>query len=404
MRIAAIIAIVLLFCALSLPAADIHWPSATVGRDITGEVRAPATQPAGGTPTIVYLKNLSIPRLGQEEDETILADFVKEGHLVLILDYACDANAISPNLNADLLKLRRDIVDAKNRTLLAEYKIDPNHLFILPEGFRLRRDVEFARDGNRILAMDVIYPALPAEPVPALMEITCDNKDRMGSSSLLFCQDTLMEGAAIAGFASAMIDHPVPPPYKGIDDPMPQCIHRLKAAVRTLRAMSTQLNLNGRIGAIGFSRGGPMAALLAVTGQRPDLEGDAVNPKETSDIQTALIHGGRYDYLKLEPDDSMYKRFEKAWGTRESNQERWAMHGASYYLTKAAPPLFLNTSDAESKEYQAQLGLFAEELTQIGVPHVYRVDADARGHRVTTNPQGLKAIYDFFQEHLSQAP
>src|SRR4029079_17081748 len=135
-----------------------------------------------------------------------------------------------------------------------------------------------------VLAMDVIYPSKPKAPVPALMEITCDNQNRMGSGSLLFCHDTLLEGAAIAGFAVAMIDHPVPPPYKGIDDPMPQCIHRLKAAVRTLRAIGPELELSGRIGAIGFSRGGPMAALLAVTGDRPELEGDGANPMEKSDV------------------------------------------------------------------------------------------------------------------------
>src|SRR5439155_9012303 len=122
---------------------------------------------------------------------------------------------------------------------------------------------------------------------------------RMGSGSLLFCHDTLLDGAMPAGFATAMIDHPVPPPYKGIDDPMPQCIHRLKSAVRTLRAAGAELGLNGRIGAIGFSRGAPMAALLAVTGNRADLEGDGPTLNTSSRIDAAMIHGNRYDYLDL---------------------------------------------------------------------------------------------------------
>ena len=83
-----------------------------------------------------------------------------------------------------------------------------------------------------------------------LMEITCDNVNRMGSGSLLFCRDTLLEGGAIAGFAVAMVDHPVPPPYKGIDDPMPQCIHRMKAAVRTLRAQG--LRIPADVSVVGY--------------------------------------------------------------------------------------------------------------------------------------------------------
>src|SRR2546423_1221876 len=109
----------------------------------------------------------------------------------------------------------------------------------MPEGFRLKRDVEFARDGKRILAMDLMYPSKPAKPVPLLMEITCDNVNRMGSTSLLFCHDTLLEGGAIAGFAVAMVDHPVAPPYKGIDDPMPELIDRLKSATRSRRNSAT---------------------------------------------------------------------------------------------------------------------------------------------------------------------
>jgi len=117
------------------------------------------------------------------------------------------------------MKLRGDIAGRK-KTVLSEYSVDVDHLYILVEGFRLKRDVEFARDGRRVLGMDIAYPAKPRRAVPVLMEITCDNVNRMGSGSLLFCHDTLLDGGMAAGFAVAMVDHPVRPPYKGIDDPM----------------------------------------------------------------------------------------------------------------------------------------------------------------------------------------
>jgi len=144
-----------------------------------------------------------------------------------------------------------------------DQKADLDHLYILCEGFRLKRDVEFARDGSRVLAMDIAYPSKPSRPVPMLMEITCDNQNRMGNSSLLFCHDTLLEGAQAAGFATAMVDHPVAPPYKGIDDPVVECVDRMNRAVFAMRLSSREINTSEKIGAIGFSRGGPFAAILA---------------------------------------------------------------------------------------------------------------------------------------------
>jgi hypothetical protein len=382
-----------------LGASDLRWKSVATDRQIAGQVLLPPNLGQKPRATIVYLKNLSVPRTGQEPDESILSDFVKSGDIVLVLDYARDPKATSPDLNADVLALREAIA-GKHKSLLTEYPVDPNHLFIIPEGYRLERDIEFARDGQRILGMDIAYPSHPKKPVGLLMEITCDNTNRMGSFSLLFCHDTLLAGGMIAGFATAMIDHPVAPPYKGLDDPMPQCIYRLKSAVRTARALAPGLGLNGKIGAIGFSRGGPMAALLAATGGRADLEGDGAHQGISSRIQAALVFGNRYDYLHLRADDPMLARFTKAWGARDANRDRWAEHGAIHYLTKDCPPMFLDTSDAESPEYQDGLAKLNQRLDQLGIEHVYQVDKDGRGHRVTTDPKTLARIYEFFGKYL----
>src|SRR5207245_884512 len=120
-------------------------------------------------------------------------------------------------------------------------------------------------------------------------------------------------------------------------------------------------------------RGGPMAAILAVSNGRKDLEGDGPHQGVSSAVQAALVHGNRYDYLDLLPADPMLARFEKAWGKRDENEQKWAAHGASYYLPKDAKdaktvaPMFLNTSDAESAEYRNGLAQFDRRLTDLGV-------------------------------------
>lgn len=373
------------------------WHSDVTGTELHGEFTASSSKDT--QPLAIYFKNLSIPKLGTESDETILADLHSAGLATLVLDYSHHASATGPQLCADVLKLRHDLADSKKKSLLLDEKIDPSRIYILPEGFRLKRDVVFAKNGARTLAMDIIYPAKPASPAPLLMEFTCDNQNRMGSFSLLFCHDALLEGATFSGFASAMADHPVPPPYKGLDDPMPQVIHRIKAAVRTARSQSTELNLSGKIGVIGFSRGGPMAAILASTNGRQDLEGDGEHLDQSSDVSAALVHGNRYDYLDLLPNDPMLARFEKAWGKRDDNKEKWAVHGALFYLRETAAPMFLNTSDAESPEYRDGLKKLADKLTAVNSIHTYQQDPDTRGHRVSTDPKTLAAIYAFFHQH-----
>jgi hypothetical protein len=62
--------------------------------------------------------------------------------------------------------------------------------------------------------------------------------------------------------------------------------------------------------------------------------------------------------------------------------------------------MFLNTSNAESKEYQAGVAELDKRLTELGVDHIYQVDADGRGHRVSTDPKTLLEAYAFFAKHL----
>jgi hypothetical protein len=65
------------------------------------------------------------------------------------LDFANHTNARVPFLNRDLGKLRDDI---RAKKFLGEYKLDDAHIFIVPEGCRLKRDVVFYQDGELKLA------------------------------------------------------------------------------------------------------------------------------------------------------------------------------------------------------------------------------------------------------------
>jgi len=132
-----------------------------------------------------------------------------------------------------------------------------------------------------------------------------------------------------------------------------------------------QLEFTDQIGVMGFfSRRAPWPRSWPSTNDRPELEGKGLHPEFSSKVQAALIHGNRYDYLKVEAADPMYKRFEKAWGTRDQNADRWAQHGAAPYLTKTPPLCSSTPATPNPKDNQEQLALFDSELTAAGVEHV----------------------------------
>lgn len=373
------------------------WQSAATGSSLSMTVLEPASMRGDAPlPLIIYLKNLAGPRIGSEADETIIADMRAAGHLVAVLDYARHPKSRVPFINRDLGRLRDDL---RAKRILAGQNIDEAHIFIVPEGCRLRRDVTFHVETDRTLAMDIIYPSRPEHPVGAVMEFSCDNQNRFGNTSLSICSDTILDGLATLGFAVAMADHPVASPYKGLD-PMPDSARKLKAAVRTLRAQSAALGLNGRIAPVGFSRGSGMALMLVTTDGLPEFEGYGEHTNVSSSVQGAVVMSGRFTYLDLLPGDKMLPRYETAWGGREANVGVWRSQGALDYLIKPAVPLFLTINCTEGPDALHQMDVLRKRLTELGSEHTYQLDPEERGHKVTLDPGILDAMNKYLKQRL----
>jgi hypothetical protein len=374
------------------------WQSVVAGRTLGLTLLEPtANRSDAPLPLVIYLKNLAVPRAGRENDTSILRDLRAEGHLVAILDYARHPQSRVPFLNRDLAKLRADV---QAKQFLPQYKIDDAHVFIVPEGSRLVRDVVFYQDTGRTLAMDIIYPSKPARPVGAILEFSCDNQNRMSNTSLWICSDTILDAQATEGFAVAMADHPVAPPYKGLD-PMPESAWKIKAAVRTLRAKGTELGLNGKIVPVGFSRGSGMALMLVTTEGIAEFEGHGEQQGVSSAVQGAVPMSGRFTHLDLLPDDHMLPRYAKAWGEREASLEVWRRHGALDYLTRPTMPLFMTINISEAPDALHQMTVLRKRLAELGNDEIFLIDSEPRGHKVTLVPRILEAMNAYFKQRLN---
>lgn len=374
-----------------------QWKSATAGEMLSYQITEPDQAAVGPLPVVIYLENLAAPRVGTESDGSILHDFHADGYLVVRLDFAHQPNARVPFINRDLAKLRADLQAKK---FLSEYKLDDAHIFIVPAGCRLQRKVLFYPDTKRSLAMDIIYPSHPDKPSGALIEFSCDNMNRFGNTSLWICSDTLLDAEATEGFAVAMADHPVPPPYKGID-PMPDCAWKIKAAVRTMRAEGEKLGFNGKIAPIGFSRGSGMALMLVTTEGMKEFEGYGENTNVSSAVQGAVVMSGRFTYLNLLPNDHMIPRYNKVWGDRTKHLDFWRKEGAMDYLTNSTIPLFLTINCTEGPDAQLQMAALRERLAELGSDEIFMMDRELRGHKVTLVPDILEAMNRYLKQRLN---
>jgi hypothetical protein len=377
--------------------AELRWQSPATGRELLLKVTPPVGPTTVAPAVVFYLKNLAAERVGLEDDESILRAFAEQKYLLIEVDYAGHPAAKIPTINRDLFKLRDDL---RGGRLLQEYRFNQARVFLVPAGCRVLTDQVFYQDGPRTLGMDIIYPSKPKRPVGAVLEFSCDNANRMGNSSLAVCSDTILDGAAVAGFAAAMADHPVAAPYKGLD-PMPDSAWKIKAAVRTLRARGAELGLDGRIVPAGFSRGSGMALMLVTTAGLQALDGAGPHAEESSAVQGAVVMSGRFSYVDLLPDDQMMPRYTKWWGDRSARADVWAKHGALEYL-KSAPdvPLFLSINISEGREAQHHMEVLRKRLAELGAKHEFRLDREPRGHKVPLDPDILAAMYAYLGAQL----
>jgi hypothetical protein len=421
----------ILFVGLSGGAPAATWTSYVTGGTITATVTEP--NPVVSPPAlVVYLKNLSCERIGQESDASIINSFVTNGFRVVELDYANHVNATAPYLNADVLKIRNDIGSGAFPGS-SGLNANKNKCYILCEGYRLMRNVPYylndptvysGSDSNAQLHMDIAYPSQPSRAVPIVMEYSTANSyygnedDRMRNDyAFTGTTDTILEGAPAAGIAWAMADHPKyrawgsPTLYSGFEV-NPDTIRKVRSSVRVLRETGATLGLSGNIMIHGFSRGATAGSLAIGDLAVPNIDTAGYSTALSSRVQTVLLGSGIYDFSHSGGTNTsdpagtavdIYNRFVTAWGVTSNNPALWQSEGALYYMaTTSSAPVFLsyNTDDSAWYVYQAQL--MSNKVASLGVP--YQVATGTGAHHVTTNAATLTAIYNFFKAHTNALP
>jgi acetyl esterase/lipase len=185
--------------------------------------------------------------------------------------------------------------------------------------------------------------------------------------------DQLFEAMVEAGLAVATIDY-----RHALESPFPAQLHDAKAAVRWLRAFARDLGISTRrIGVMGESAGGHLAALVGLTASRADLEGahGVVGPSSAVDVVVDWYGPSDFTTMpRMQPPPHIAAKLEPAMLVPPEDQLTRGLEGAALadvnpvtHVTPDAPPFLLVHGTADWLVPYAQSEQLHATLTEAGV-------------------------------------
>lgn len=221
-------------------------------------------------------------------------------------------------------------------------------------GATSHRGITYAEElGFRPLLMDVHVPVGARGPVPCVVWVhggAWEFGDRRFTPE--HWPAGLWFGSLVAaGLAVATVD------YRLLGEAhYPGALHDVKAAVRFLRSRAADLGIDpDRLGVSGESAGGQIAAMVALTGDEPALEGAVGLQGPSSAVQAAAILYGVADFAALlashallpgQIPDEPESRFLGA--TPEQAPGRFLDASPVSHATSSAPPVLLVSGDCDA--------------------------------------------------------
>lgn len=233
---------------------------------------------------------------------------------------------------------------------------------INPPSVQEKKDIIYAKIGERSLVLDAFYPKKKAKKLRPTIIIIHGGGWRTGNKNQHYA---LAQRLADLGYVCFL------PEYRLSTEALfPAAVHDLKAAIRWVRANAKTYGLDtNKIATLGFSAGGQLSALLGATAQVPSLEGIEGNLNYSSKVNAVIDIDGILAFIHPdsgEGDDSKRTSAATYWFgySKTENPVLWNEGSALTYVGKNAPPtLFLNSSvermHAGREDYRAKLAPFS---------------------------------------------
>jgi len=259
--------------------------------------------------------------------------------------------------------------------------------------FRVERDIPYLGEGRAEKA-DLYLPEGDSGQRPAVVDIHgggWSGGDKAAAREVNICTNL-----AANGYVAMSINYVLQ--QKGGPPVWPKNLHDCKTAVRWLRVNAERLRIDGRrIGVIGGSAGGHLAAMVGVTGRGTELDPQGPFGDQPCDVQAVVDLYGPITWMATR-DLAMFGK------TRAEAPELYRLGSPLGHLDKADPPiLIIHGTDDKTVELE-QSRVFAAALEAAGVEHqLITVEGGPHSFHLQPKQMDLRAaVLGFFNKHLKR--
>jgi len=257
----------------------------------------------------------------------------------------------------------------------------------------VKRDIVYAVRGDGKLLLDAYLPATDAV-VPAIV-VVHGGAWRMGSKRQLGGHAWEFARRGLAAFA---INYRLAPKYK-----FPAQINDCKEAVRWVRRHAKKYRIDpDRLGAYGYSAGGHLVALLAVTGRTKLFCEETEHPEVSTELQCVVAGGAPCDFQYVRPHGRVLAFLFG--GTRAELPDLYRLASPIAHASRNCPPILFFHGTGDRLVPLADVRRMVEKLRELGVP-AYLNTYDGAGHiGAALNPATPRMAAAFFATHLLRPP
>ncbi len=264
----------------------------------------------------------------------------------------------------------------------------------LPDHIKKIANIEFAKEGDKSLQLDLYLPKNSSEKVPVIMWVHGGGWLK-GSRTKAKGLWLVEHGYAIASISYRLTTEAI----------WPAQINDCRSAVRFLRSNADKYGLNGdKIAAWGGSAGGHLVAVLGTQ----DLPKDE---KVSSRVQAVLDWYGPSDLLSMPPNNVSEKRTieqvrnsngAKLLGTTVRDVPDLAKEASGYWnVSKDDPPFLIMHGEKDPGVPLEQSTKFHEKLKAAGVSsELFIVKGAGHGGKLFLTEECNKVILTFFDKVL----
>ena len=264
----------------------------------------------------------------------------------------------------------------------------------------VEKDVQYSYANIFDLKLDIYYPSAAASPMAVAVYLhggAWVGGDKSNAASSPEVTELIKRG-----FLVASVNYGLAPQFSILEQ-----IENAKCAIRFLRANTSRFGIDpNRIGVIGESAGGHLAAVLGTADQNAGLDSVGGFTDQSSRVEAVVDFYGPTD-LRALFNGYPPVVLQALVGTSDPNSAILDKISPLTYVSASDPPFLILQGDEDSVVPLSQSQVLFDKLQAVGVPSILVIVKNAE-HSFTpaggpispSRTEITAAVVDYFMNHL----